>query len=119
MKGNKVNTDQTLFRRSYSNPEHKYYNPDGSATSRVFALRDRDQGMLSVDVKSMTTPQQSIADSSKFMLFEIDEVDVEKAGLFAVHDPISGNVAHAYIEMDEDDDISPGLLARSSRRFFL
>ena len=43
MNGVKVKIDETLFRRSYSNPLKKYLNPDGSATSRVFALRETDE----------------------------------------------------------------------------
>lgn len=49
-----VATDEWLFRRSFL-PEKKYMAPDGSATSRVFKLREKDNGELSVDVKSLTT----------------------------------------------------------------
>ena len=44
--------------------ERKYMNPDGTATSRVFKLRDKDNGQLSVDVKSLTTSEQAVGDSS-------------------------------------------------------
>jgi hypothetical protein len=60
-----------LYRRGYSSPEKKYMNPDGTATSRVFKLREKDHGELSVDVKSMTTVEASVGDASQFMLFEI------------------------------------------------
>jgi hypothetical protein len=66
-----VDSTEWLYRRSYSSPEKNYLNPDGSATSRVFKLREKDHGELSVDVKSLTTPANSIGDASKFILFEI------------------------------------------------
>jgi hypothetical protein len=45
-----VAEDEWLFRRSWL-PEKKFLNPDGSATSRVFKLKEKDKGELSVDVK--------------------------------------------------------------------
>ena len=118
-----VDPQEWLFRRSYSNPEHKYMNPDGSANSRVFKLRDKDKGELSVDVRSMTTPESAVAEDSRYMLFEIANLEVINAGLCTEHDPLTveldgvDNPAHAVIlGMAEDDDVLPGLLARRARR---
>lgn len=118
-----VDRQEWLYRRGYATPEKKYMNPDGSATSRVFKLREKDNGELSVDVKSMTTPEKAIGDPTKFMLFEISNAAVLGAGLFTYHAPLSeqkqgiDNPAHAVIiGMSLDDDILPGILARKSRR---
>lgn len=96
-----------------------YLNPDGTATSRVFKLREKDEGRLSVDVKSMTTPEKSIADSSRFLLFEILNQTVLQFSLETIHDPLldGSNDAHAVIlGLTMEDDILPGMLARNSQR---
>lgn len=118
-----VDTQEWLYRRSYSDPERKYMNPDGSANSRVFKLREKDKGELSVDVKSMTTPEKSVGDPTRYMLFEIANCEVIDAGLRTEHDPLTieldaiDNQAHAVIlGMTEDNDEVPGLLARRARR---
>lgn len=108
-----------LYRRSYSSPEKKYCNPDGSATSRVFKLREKDNGRLSVDLRSMTTPRRCVSDPSKFMLFEICNEVVVEHGLNTIYDPLDdgSNDAHALmIGMALEDDVIPGILARKSRR---
>lgn len=117
-----VDPEEWLYRRGHSTPEKKYMNPDGSATSRVFKLRPIDEGELSVDVKSMTTPQNSVNDSSKYFLFELPNqavLDITTAELTTFHDPLKdgSNDAHAVIVgMTMEDDITPGLLAKASRR---
>jgi hypothetical protein len=123
---NPVGEEEWLFRRGYSTPEKKYMNPDGTATSRVFKLREIDKGELSVDVKSMTNAEAAIKDAKSFMLFEIPHQQILTIGLHAEHDPLPNeqstevNPAHAVIiGMDIEDDIAPGLLAKASRRVFL
>lgn len=115
-----VDPDEWLYRRSYL-PEMKFLNPDGTATSRVFKLRPKDQGELSVDVSSLTTPLASVKDPGKFFLFEIFNRTVLEIGLLTFHAPLvdGSNDAHAVIVgMDSDDEIIPGLLARKSRKVF-
>lgn len=111
-----------LFRRGYSTPEKKYVNPDGTATSRVFKLREKDDGELSVDVVSLTTPEKSVGDSTRFMLFKIKADSVYEIELEPIHKPESdgSNDAHAVIiGMSLDDDIKPSLLAKKSNRVYL
>ena len=67
---NQVSVEEWLYRRGYNSPVHKFMNPDGTATSRVFKLRQNDEGKLSVDIKSLTTPQAAIGSSEKYFLFE-------------------------------------------------
>ncbi|MBE0640044.1 MAG: hypothetical protein IH598_16125 [Bacteroidales bacterium] len=117
-----VNAEEWLFRRGYSTPEKKYMNPDGTATSRVFKLRPKDNGRLSVDVKSLTSTHQAIQDPKKYFLFEIHNAKVISLGLATFHDPLpdGSNEAHAFISgMQQDDEITPGLLAKNSRRVYL
>jgi hypothetical protein len=114
-----VDIGEWLFRRGYSTPQKKYVNPDGTATSRVFKLREKDNGELSVDIKSLTTANVSVGDSSKYFLFELSNSDVIKIGLNTYHaEEIDGsNEAHAVIVgMSMEDEIMPGLLAKCSRQ---
>ena len=118
----KVNSDEWLYRRSYCSPEKKYCNPDGTATSRAFKLRESDNNELSVDVKSLSGPEISIKDSTKYFLFEIANKSVEDIGLETFHDPdeTGGNTAHAVIlGMTMEDEVSPVLLAKKSKRVIL
>jgi hypothetical protein len=117
-----VQVSEWLYRRSFSSPERKYMNPDGSAHSRVFKLRPKDKGELSVNVKSLTTVEATIVDFEKYILFEIFNDDVYQLGLECFHDPLpdgSNNAHAAIIGMTNEDDIMPGKLARKSRRVFI
>jgi hypothetical protein len=121
-----VSLSDWLYRRGFSSPERKYMNPDGTATSRVFALREKDDGELSVDVKSLIEARVSVGDPDKFMLFEIANKDVLNLNLTTEHDPLPNakstahNPAHAVIlGMDIEDEIMPGLLARKSKRVYI
>jgi hypothetical protein len=119
-----VDRDECLYRRSWL-PERKYMNPDGTATSRVFKLRESDKGELSVDVKSMTSPEACVKDDKKFFLFEISNqavLQISFQKLNTLHDPLGdgSNDAHAVIVgMNLEDDVTPGILARSSMRIFI
>ena len=97
-------------------------NPDGSATSRVFKLREKDQGELSVDISSLTTKEKSVGDTSKFILFDIANKSVNQLNLETYKDPLwdSSNDAHAVIVgLDINDDIKPSLLAKKSIRIYI
>lgn len=117
-----VSKEEWLYRRSWL-PEKKYLNPDGTATSRVFKLRaSKDETELSVDVKSMTTPEKSVGDKDRFFLFELPNtavLEITEPQLTTYHDPLKDgtNDAHALISgMTAEDDITPGLLARASKK---
>lgn len=117
-----VAVEENLYRRSWSNPMKNYMNPDGTATSRVFKLRPKDNGELSVDVVSLTTPEIAIGDKSTFMLFEIANAIVLENNLQTYYDPLpdGSNNAHAVIVgMTLEDDILPGVLAKKSKRIYL
>ena len=117
-----VKATEFLYRRGYNTPLKKYANPDGTASSRVFKLREADHGELSVDVKSMCSAEKSVGDLEKFILFELSNqvvLDIEDPKLITLHDPLEDgtNDAHAVIVgMTMEDEITPGLLARASRR---
>lgn len=118
-----VGIEEWFYRRGYnSTPVKKYMNPDGTATSRVFKLREGDNGELSVDVKSFTTAETAVRDQSKYFLFEISNESVLSVnGLETFHDQLADgtNDAHAVIVgMTMEDEIKPGLLARKSKRVY-
>lgn len=122
--GDPVLSSEFLLRRSFQDQLKKYMYPDGKATSRVFKLRPKDKGKLSVDVKSMTTFEKAVSDPEKFILFEILNQEVLALSLNTIHDPTPNeetrdivNPAHAAIlGLQEDDDIYPSLLAKKSMR---
>lgn len=121
MNNSPVASDEDLYRSIYRTPWHKYVDPDGRPTSRNFKLRPKDEGKLSVDAASLTTPEQAVRDLAKFALASVANNDVEAIGLSTYYDPCTvkkhgfDNLAHAYIwGMDEDDDILPALLAQKS-----
>jgi hypothetical protein len=118
----RVAEEEWLYRRSWL-PEKNYLNPDGTAHSRVFKLRaSKNETELSVDVKSMTTAEKAVGEKSKFFLFELHNkavVEIPEPQLTTYHDPLNDatNDAHAVIVgMTIEDDITPGLLARASKR---
>ena len=116
-----VEASEWLYRRGYNTPQKKFLNPDGTPTSRVFKLRNSDYGELSVDVKSLTNPQVAIKDSSTYFLFELENKIVVEQELLTYHHPLEDgtNNAHAVITgMSNDDEVTPAILARKSRRVF-
>jgi hypothetical protein len=114
-----VPASEFLWRRTYFDPIHKYFNPNGSPTSRAFKLREKDNGQLSVDVKSLSTPEKSIGDASKFMLLELPAQAVYDLELYTCYDPLPTNPAHAFIGgMDLEDDLQPKLLAEKAYKIF-
>lgn len=121
MNSTPVADDEQVYRSIYRTPWHKYVDPDGRPTSRNFKLRPKDEGKLSVDVASLTTPEQSVRDLGKFALASLSSTDVKAVGLSTFYDPCTitkhgfDNPAHAYIwGMDDDDDIKPALLAQKA-----
>lgn len=118
-KGDRVPIDEVLYRRGY--PEKRYCNPDGTPTSRVFKLREKDEGQLSVDLKSKTSPERAVGDSNKFFLFELRNQTVEEINLSTIYDPLEdgSNDAHsAIIGMTVEDEVAPGYLARNCKRVY-
>ena len=114
-----VDASEFLWRRTYFDPIHKYFNPNGSPTSRAFKLREKDEGQLSVDVKSLSTLEKSMGDASKFILLELPAQAVYDIDLYAAYDPLPNNPAHAYIGgMELEDDLKPKLLAENAYKIF-
>ena len=113
--GDIIPVTEYLYRR-YFQPERKFVNPDGSATSRAFKLREKDKGKLSTNIKSLTNYEKSIVDNQEYILFEILVQKVVDIELTAIYEPLENNDAHSYIfGMNDDDDIKPGLLARQAK----
>ena len=114
-----VPANEFLWQRTYFDPPHKYFNPNGSPTSRAFKLREKDDGQLSVDVKSLSTPEKSLGDSAKFVLLEISAQAVYDLDLVAAYDPLPANPAHAFIGgMELEDELKPKLLAEKAYKIF-
>lgn len=118
-RGDKISIESVLYRRGYNSPEKKYLNPDGSATSRVFKLRIKDNGGLSVDLASLTTKEKAVRDQNQFNLFEIKNEIVEKINLETIYDAdySTENNSHCLIiGMDINDETKPAYLARNSQK---
>ncbi|MEP7266223.1 MAG: hypothetical protein ABI844_01260 [Saprospiraceae bacterium] len=111
-----VGNEEWLYRRAYL----KYMYPNGSATSRAFKLRPKDDGQLSVDIASLTSPEVSIGDQLKFGLLKIKNESVIQCELKTYFDAVPGNQAHALIVgMEMEDEVKPALLAEGSQRVWL
>ncbi len=125
IKGEKVLSERNPYRRVFGPPDKRFLNPAGSATSRAFVLKPKDEGKLSVDVREMTTPEMAVIDKMRFVLFEISVRKVENLSLAVIHDPLTlemdniENPSHALIlGLQEDDEITPSLLAKLSNRVY-
>lgn len=126
--GDPVKEEEVFFRRYYL-PLKKNIMPDGTAHSRVFKAKAKDKGRLSVDASSMTTYEKAVVDEQKFFLVQILNSEVIKvknvhgAFLQSVHNPTPNeetpdidNPAHCLVfEVNEDDDITPKLLADKAK----
>lgn len=120
-RGNKINSDELLYRRGFNSPEKKYLNPDGTATSRVFKLRPKDNEKLSVDLAKLTTPEKAVVDSSQYNLFEIKNTSDEEIGLYTVYDAIFTSEQNSHcliIGMTNDDETNPSYLAKNSKKIY-
>lgn len=114
-KGDLVSDSETLLRRVYRKDRHYIDRRTGLPTSRAFAPRPKDNGKLSVEIKSMTSFQEAIVNAEKFRLFNVLAKLVYELGLSCIYDPIDNNIAHALITgFDPEDESVPGILARSS-----
>ncbi len=117
--GDKISADEMLYRRGYSSPEKKYLNPDGTPTSRVFKLRAKDEGKLSMGLARLTTPAVFVGDSTLFNVFEISNNHVENIDLYTIFDGEHNKNTPAHcliIGMEEEDDAKPAYLAKNARK---
>ena len=115
-KGDAIEDSEELWRSYYSNPIQRAFDPNCTmAHSRVFKLRPKDEGRLSVDVSRLTTYGDSIGDPSEYLLFGISAGDVHGIdGLKTHYSPLIDNLAHTDILgiPEGAEDVVPGLLAR-------
>lgn len=117
LKGDKIDEKECLLRRTWR-MDKKYVNQlTGIPTSRAFAPRPKDEGKLSVNIKSLTNFADTIKDERRFRLFEVLTSLVYKLNLICTYDPIlPENPAHAIITgFDPEDESIPGILARQAR----
>ena len=120
-KGDRISTDEDLYRRGYNSPQKKCLNPDGSTTSRVCKLRPKDEGKLSVDLVKLTTKETAILDATKYNLFLINNSVVESIELFTVYAPLDEPdvVSHCLIlGLDPEDDTKPAFLAKKAVKVY-
>ena len=114
-KGDLVSVEETLLRRVYKSDKHYIDKRTGRPTSRAFAPRPKDEGRLSVDIKSLTSFFEAIGDERRFLLFSILSKIVYDLNLQCIYDPEDYNLAHALITgFDPNDESIPGILARTS-----
>lgn len=121
--GDRLFCNCDLYRRAYRNQVDQ----TGEATSRAFTLRkNKNEKELSVDIAKLTTPEKSVIDPERFVLFKIANEVIINNDLKTIYDPIKDdstlpdNEAHALIEgLDPEDEIKPGILARNSKRVWI
>lgn len=114
-KGDLVSVVETLLRRVYKGDKSYIDKKTGRPTSRAFAPRPKDEGRLSIDIKSLTSFFEVIGDERRFLLFSILSKIVYDLNLQCIYDPEDYNPAHALITgFDPNDESIPGILARTS-----
>ncbi len=121
--GDKIEDESANFYRRVYRTDKRYIDrKTGRPTSRAFAPRPKkDNGKLSVDLTTLTTPLQSISDSIKFCLWLINNKTILDLKLSAIYDPVKNdyvdNPSHCVIiGFDEDDESVPGILSRTSTK---
>lgn len=119
IKGDKVSEAEWLLRRVYRIDRKCTDKVTGMPNSRAFAPRPKDEGKLSVNIKSLSNYIESIVDESKYRLFSIRASVVYKLMLSCTYDPLPDNIAHALVSgFDSDDESAPGIMARSAKEVF-
>lgn len=124
IKGEEIKEVNAKFYRSVWRKDKRYIDrKTGLPTSRAFSPRPKDEGKLSVDIDSLITPEESVGDTLKFSLWEIENSLVYSIDLISVYDPLTEkfngreNPAHCLIMgFDEEDESKAGILARESRK---
>jgi len=119
VKGQKVSSTESLYRRAYIDPVLIKYRQGKGVHLKAFKLRlsrERKEDALSVDVAGLTTKERALPDSSTHFLLELAVRDIELLNeksrsfgeesslpeLEVLHDPEEDNSAHALITgMDE------------------
>lgn len=120
-RGDVINSEELLYRRGYNSPEKKYLNPDGTATSRVFKLREKDAGGLSVDLASLTTPEAAVLDPNLYNLFQVSNGVVEAIELQTMYDANFAAQKNSHciiVGMQMDDETKPAYLAKNSTKIY-
>lgn len=119
IKGDKVSESEWLLRRGYRH-DRKYTDRNtGLPNSRAFAPRPKDDGKLSVNIKSLSNYIESIVDEHKYRLFAFSASVVYKLELSCIYDPLPDNTAHALVSgFDPDDESVPGIIARNAKEVF-
>lgn len=119
--GERIAKNENLYRRGYNSPQKKYLNPDGSATSRVFKLRAKDDGKLSVNLSRLITKEEAVSDKNRFNLFQIENQVVEEIDLYTIYDAEFNSHKNSHcliIGLEMDDDAKPAYLAKKSQKVY-
>ncbi|MET2985997.1 hypothetical protein [Aureibaculum conchae] len=120
--GDKIEDEtENFYRRVYRKDKRYIDHRTGRPTSRAFTPRPKDDGKLSVDLASLTTPLKSIANSSRFCLWLINNKTILDLKLSAIYDPVKNNdvdnPSHCIIiGFNEEDESVPGILSRTSTK---
>lgn len=119
IKGDKVSDSEWLLRRVYRIDRKYTDRTTGLPNSRAFAPRPKDEGKLSVNVKSLSSYIESVVDESKYRLFTFSVSLVYKLNLSCTYYPLPDNSAHALVSgFGSDDESAPGIMARSAKEVF-
>ena len=115
-KGDKVSETEWLLRRVYRHDKKQTDKITGLPNSRAFAPRPKDEGKLSVNVKSLSSYIESVVNEGKYRLFTFSVSLVYKLNLSCTYDPLHDNSAHALVSgFDSEDESAPGIIARSAK----
>ena len=117
-KGDRLDVEEHLLRRVYRSDKRYIDKKTGRPTSRAFVPRPKDEGKLSVDIARLTTYENAILDSERFVLFGFLADLAYALGLNCIYDPVEAiNPAHALVTgFPKDDESIPGIIARQAQK---
>jgi hypothetical protein len=119
-----TNKNEVFYRRVFRKDKRYIDKNTGKLLSRAFTPRPKDEGMLSVDLKRLTTIEKALNfEPQRFVIGTILNADVISLNMKSIYDPTTkevegyDNIAHCLIgEIPEDDESIAGILARKSNK---
>lgn len=124
-KGDVITNEEEVFYRRIFRKDKRYIDKKtGKFLSRAFSPRPKDDGLLSVDLKRLTTIEKSLNfEPQRFVIGTIINAQVISLNIESIYDPTtkevegSDNISHCLIgKIPEDDESIAGILARKSKK---
>ncbi len=110
----RIDDSELLLRRAFRN-KPAYISKTGTISSRAFELREKDNGLLSLNIKRLTAFELFVHDADKFALCQILTKVFHDNGARCLYAPESDNPAHVLVHDGSNDDVYLRTLAESAQ----